>query len=407
MAVYSYKALTAKGKNVKGVVDADTVRAARQKLKSQGIFPTHIEESRVERGRNLALTSNRTRQPRVRSGQLSVFTRQLSTLVAAGMPLVESLKALGDQLDNPTLKEITSEIRDKVNEGGTLAASLEDYPKVFPKLYVNMVASGEASGSLDTVLERLADLLEQQVALQRKFISALTYPMLMLILCFGVILLLLAYVVPQITSIFEEQGASLPLPTEIVIFLSDIVLGYWYLIFGFLLLSFLLISSYWKSDKGKMNLSELMLRTPVLGNMQLKVATSRFARNLSSMLASGIELLQALAIVRNIVGNVVLKECIDSAITGVREGSGLAEELSKSGRFPRLLIHMTAIGEKTGQLEQMLDRAANSYESEVDAVVSGLTSILEPLLIVFLAFVVGGILASVMLPMLEMTSLAR
>jgi general secretion pathway protein F len=407
MAVYAYKAINKSGKPTKGVIDAENLRSARQKLKSDGIFPTELHESRTrESSFNLSGNINLNRPKRVTTSQLSVVTRQFATLVAAGMPLVESLKALGDQIDHTTLKEVIAEIRDKVNEGDNLANSLEQYPNIFPRLYVNMVASGEASGSLDLVLERLADLLESQAELQRKFVSALTYPVLMLLLCFGVILLLLGYVVPQITTIFENQGATLPLPTKIVIAASDFVKSYWWVLIGMLVAGVFGIKAYAKTPQGKQKLDRLFLRLPLLGPLRLKIATSRFSRNLGTMLASGIRLLGALGIVKNILGNVVLEEAVDSAIEGVREGGNLADELDKAHLFPSLLIHMIAIGERTGQLEQMLGRAASAYESEVDAVISGFTSVLEPLLIIFLAFVVGAILAAVMLPMLEMTSLA-
>jgi len=407
MAIYAYRALNQSGKSIKGVIDADNLSSARQKLKAQSIFPTDIEESRT-RERSLSLNGNiNLNSPkRVTTTQLAVVTRQFATLVSAGMPLVESLKALGEQIEHTTLKEVVAEIREKVNEGGTLASSLEDYPNIFPRLYTNMVASGEASGSLDTVLERLADLLESQAELQRKFISALTYPVLMLTLCFGVILLLLGYVVPQITTIFQSQGATLPVPTKIVIALSDFVKSYWWIIIGLLIAGVFSLRAYSKTVKGKNKIDRLLLKLPVLGNLRLKIATSRFAKNLSSMLSSGIRLLGALEIVKNILGNVVLENAVSDAIEGVREGGSLAQELKKSSLFPTLLVHMVAIGEKTGQLEQMLGRAANAYESEVDAVIAGFTSILEPLLIIFLAFIVGAILAAVMLPMLEMTSLA-
>ncbi|MCB0325675.1 MAG: type II secretion system inner membrane protein GspF [Bdellovibrionales bacterium] len=408
MAVFTYKAFNSRGRQVKGVIDAESARAARQKLKAQGIFPTDLQESaRTDVARSEAQGYSLRRTRRIGAGHLAVITRQLATLVAAGMPLVESLKALGEQIDQPTVREVIAEVRDKVNEGSTLAASMREYPAVFPKLYVNMVASGEASGSLDAVLSRLADLLEAQAELQRKVISALTYPILMLVLCFGVILLLLAYVVPQITSIFENQGAVLPLPTRIVIGLSEFVQGYWLLLVAAIIGGAIGLRSYSKTERGRKGIDGFLLRLPVLGNLRLKIATSRFARNLGMMLTSGIELLTALAIVKNIIGNVLLEEAVESAIEGVREGSSLAGELNKSELFPRLLIHMTAIGERTGQLENMLLRAANAFESEVDSVIAGFTSILEPVLIIVLALVVGAILASVMLPMLEMTSLAR
>ena len=408
MPVFVYKALDARGKNKSGLVDAENVRAARLKLRGQGIFPTALEEAAGKEERRAGLFGRNSGKRRsVRAGDISIATRQLATLVGAGMPLVESLRALGDQIDDRTLKQILSEVSEQVNEGSTLANALKDHPRVFPRLYVNMVASGEASGSLELVLGRLADLLESQAALRRKVGSALTYPILMLTLCFGVVILLLAYVVPQITAIFQERGAVLPTPTRAVIALSDFVRTFWPLLIAAGVGAVYGFRWYAGTLQGKKRLDGLLLKLPFIGRLALKVATSRLSRNLGTMLQSGIELLSALSIAKNIVGNSVLESAVDSAIAGVREGGSLADQLEKSHLFPRLLIHMVAIGEKTGQLESMLIRAADSYDSEVQAVISSLTSILEPVLILFLAVIVGAILAAVMLPMLEMTSLAN
>lgn len=408
MAVFVYKALNVKGRQVKGIVDAESARSARQKLKLQGMYPMQVLESQAPATKTVSLSSGLfTKTQRIRTAQLAVLTRQFATLVSAGMPLVESLRALADQIDHQGHKGVISDVADKVNEGSNLANALRDYPGVFPRLYTNMVASGEASGTLDLVLQRLSDLLETQAALRRKVVSALTYPVLMLVLCFCVIMLLLAYVVPQITTIFEDRHATLPVPTRIIIALSDFVKGYWPLIILVLVGGFLLLRYYARTTSGRRRIDALMLKLPLLGPLKLRLATSRLGRNLGMMLSSGIEMLTALSIAKNITGNILLEEAVDKAIEGVREGSGLASELNKSGLFPRLFIHMVAIGEKTGALEQMLLRSADNYESEVDSVISGLTSILEPLLIIFLAFVVGAILASVMLPMLELTSLTK
>ncbi|HQH26622.1 MAG TPA: type II secretion system F family protein, partial [Oligoflexia bacterium] len=310
----------------------------RIKLKQQGIFPIHIEETQVRQGpRSWNLSGLAGRTPRTSVGQLAVVTRQFATLLAAGMPLVDALKALADQIDQPGLKGVVAEVCDKVNEGSNLANAMRAYPGVFPRLYTNMVSSGEASGSLDMVLERLADLLEAQAALRRKIISALTYPILMLVLCCAVIMLLMAYVVPQITTIFQEQKAVLPLPTRVVISLSSFFQSYWYLIiiggFG----AFLGLRQYIQTKRGRHAYDSFALSLPVIGGLRLKIATSRLARNLGMMLASGIELLTALNIAKNIIGNVVLEEAIEKAADGVREGGSLALELNKSGKFPRLL----------------------------------------------------------------------
>ncbi len=406
MAVFEYTALNASGKKVKGVVDAESVRAARSKLKLQGVFPTSLEETKSKALGKSAKGASIFGERRVGAAQLGIATRQLATLVGAGMPLVESLKALGDQLDQPRLKAVIADIASRVNEGSTFADAVRAHPRVFPKLYPNMIASAEASGTLEIVLERLADLLESSAALRRQVFAALAYPMLMLVLCLGVVILLLTYVVPQITEIFEEHGGVLPTPTRIVIAMSDFIQAQW--LPCVLLVAFIIISlvRYYKTEAGRERIDGIKLKLPVFGALTTKAASARFSRTLGTMLSSGVELLTALTIVKNIIGNVVIEKAIADAREGVREGKNLADELDKSGVFPRLLVHMTAIGEKTGELESMLLRSARAYESEVNTVISALTAVLNPILILILAGIVGMILVSVLLPMLEMTSLA-
>ena len=405
MPVYEYQAYNASGKVIKGVIEADSPKGARLKLRQKNILPTALVESTAKEkasgwNKQIQFGGNK-----ISTSQLSISTRQLATLIGAGMPVVESLRALCEQLESTSLKRIFNDIGDKVNEGTSLANALKQHPKAFPRLYVNMVGSGEASGTLDMVLERLADLLEASAMLKRKVMSALTYPILMLVLCFVVVVLLLAYVVPQITAIFQDQKMVLPLPTQIVIALSDFTKQYWYLIFGGLVLAFYSFRAYARTQVGRKRLHTILLKLPLVGSLSLKAATARFSRNLGTMLSSGIEILQALAIAKNVVGNVVVEEAIEKAAEGVREGKSLAAELKKSGLFPPLVIHMSAVGEQTGALDKMLIRAAKNYESEIDAFITGLSSILEPILIIFLAIIVGVILASVMLPMLEMSSI--
>jgi len=405
MAVFEYKAINAKGKSIKGMVDADSIRNARNKLKSQGIFPTDITETREKAVLPTAMKL-RLSSGKISTAQLSIATRQLATLIAAGIPLVEALRALSDQLERQELRRVFSEVSDRVNEGTTLADSMRHYPKIFPRLYINMIAAGEASGSLDLVLDRLASLLESQADLRRKLLAASAYPTLMLLLCFAVVILLLAFVVPEITAIFEERKAVLPLPTRIVIALSGFAQSYWLFIIIAGIATAVAVHYYGQTTAGRKKLDQLKLRLPLYGPTLTKVSTSRFARTLATLLSSGVELLKALGIVKNIIGNVVFEEAIEQSSEGVKAGKNFAKELERSGVFPKMLIHMVAVGERTGQLEQMLDRAAHSYESEVDALVSGLTKILEPILILVMGGIVAMILASVMLPMLEMSSLA-
>ncbi|MCC6221767.1 MAG: type II secretion system inner membrane protein GspF [Deltaproteobacteria bacterium] len=406
MAVFEYTALSTKGRKLKGLVDADSAKTARLKLKAQGIFPTSL----LERQRQPLSV---TKQPlawllerKVSTAQLSIATRQLATLVSAGIPLVEAIKALKEQLEQPRLKTVFSEVCDRITEGSSFANALQNYPKVFPPLYANMVKSGEASGTLDLVMERLADLLEAQVQLHRKILSAIAYPVLMLLLCLGVVVLLLTYVVPQLTEIFEDRDAALPLPTQIVVVLSDFVRSYWWAILAMIVFGITAFKKYALTTKGRRQIDNFKLRSRIFGPFTKKIASAQFSRTLGTMLSSGVELITALTIVKNILGNVVIQQTLDGIILGVSEGKSLANQLDQTKVFPRLLVHMTAIGEKTGQLENMLIRAAQSYESEMNSIVTSLTAILNPILILFLALLVGFILIAVMLPMLEMTSLA-
>lgn len=409
MAIFSYQALDQKGSKKRGTIEADSLRTAKQRLKAQKLFPIDVKEEVISSAPTKSTSTfavPRKIKTRVSSTQLAVATRQLATLINAGMPVVESLRALGEQTDSENLRKIIADISDSVNEGSSLANALKKHSGVFPKLYINMVASGEASGTIDAVLNRLADLLENQNALRRKITSALTYPALMLGLCFLVIIFLLTYVVPQITQIFSRQGTILPAPTRFVIGLSDFLRDYYFVLVPLLIIAVLGFSRYKRTERGRFKIDSLKLKLPAVGPILLKVASARFAGSLGAMLTSGIDLIAALLIAKNVVGNTVLEEAVDRAAQGVKEGSSLSAELNKSQLFPRLLTRMIAIGEKTGTLDQLCLRAAASYEGEVNAVIAGLTALLEPLLIIFLAAVVGGILAAVMLPMLEMSSLA-
>lgn len=404
--LFSYEGLNDSGKDTKGSVDAESLRTAREKLRSQGIYPTKLNEiagKKVNQRYSIDLTSKK-----VSTMQLALATRQLATLLNSGMPLVDSLRALSEQMENPLLKQTITTIREKVNEGSTFHLSLENYPKIFPKLFIRMVRSGEASGTLDTVLERLSEILEGQAILKRKILSALTYPILMLLLCFGVVLLLLGFVVPQISKIFEDQKKALPLPTQIIVSMSNVVQSYWWLIiivFGIFAYGFY---RYKNSPKGRFQYDKFIINNFLFGSLALKLATSRFATNLGTMLTSGVELLTALSILKkDILGNVYLEEIVENATEGVEHGKSLSVMLAQQDRFPKMLVHMTAIGEQTGELDSMLLRVGKNYESEVDASIAGLTSLLEPILIVFLAVVVGGILLAVMLPMLEITSIGH
>ena len=407
MPVFEYTAINPSGKDVKGLVDAENLRAARQKLRAQGTFPTHIRES------NAATTTKKRDvkqffvSTKVSTRELASATRQLATLVTAGLPLVSALAALSDQTETSVLKRIIIDVREKVEEGEPLAKALGKFPKAFPSLYINMVSSGEASGQLDTVLTNLADYLEGQVKLGQRIRGALMYPVIMLVICSLVIMGLLVFLVPRIVEMFEKQGAVLPLPTRITIGISNFLIGYWFLIALFIAGAIAYVWWFYKQKVGREKIDRLLLHLPLFGSVYTKISTGRITRTLGTLLSSGVELLAALDITRNIVENVHFGRAIDDAKEGVREGRSLAKEFSKSGLFPPVVGHMIAVGEKSGELEAMLVRTGKTYEAEVESTLSGLTSLIEPLMLIGVGVIVFGIVISVLLPMADLISVVQ
>lgn len=406
MPVYAYRGLSPQGKNVTGIIDAESARAARSKLRRSGVFPTDLSETRPEPTRRESRSIGRWFE-RLRPQDLAIVTRQLSTLVSAGLPLVECLSALIDQVDRERLKRILSQIREQVNEGSSLADAMSRHPRIFSELYVNMVRAGEASGALDVVLLRLADYTESSARLRRKIGSALVYPSIMVTLGSGILFFLLTYVVPRITRIFVESKQVLPLPTRMLLGLSGF-LSQWGWVFAVVAVAVAFsLRSYARTPKGRYAYDRMTLSAPVFGKLFQKVAVARFSRTLSTLLRSGIGLLQSLDIVKNIVNNRVLLEAIESARDAIREGQSIAPPLSRSGFFPPLMIHMIAVGERSGQLEEMLARTADAYEGEVDTTLSTLTTALEPLIIVMMGAVVAFIVLSILLPIFQMSQLVH
>lgn len=402
MPIFEYTALSPQGKTVKGTVDSENVRAARQKLRSQGVFPTDIKEGKEVIAGESRDIKKYFRSERITRGELSVATRQLATLTNAGLPLVSALQALSDLTDGFTLKRIVIDVREKVQEGLSLAKALANFPKVFPQLYINMIAAGEASGTLDGVLNNLADYLEAQVELRRRINSALMYPIIMLIICTLVIVGLLVFVVPRIVEIFEKQNATLPWPTQLTIGISNFIIGYWFLIAALFVFGLIGLRFYYQDPRGREKIDRIVLKIPIYGAIYIKIVTSRVARTLGTLLASGVGLLEAIQITRAIVTNVHFSRNLEEAEEGVRQGRSLAKELSRAGLFPSLLSHMIAVGEKSGELEQMLVRAGDAYEKEVKSTLSGLTSLIEPLMIVVVGAIVLWIVISVLLPMVDL-----
>jgi general secretion pathway protein F len=409
MAVYEYKGLSASGGSVAGIVDADNAKSARAKLRKQGVFPTDVHEQKgASRGKglNFEVDLNQTFE-RITQKDIAAMTGQLSTLVGAGIPIVESLTALIDQVEKPKLEKVLRDIREKVNQGATLAEALREHGDVFPPLYVNMVGAGEHSGALETVLNRLTDYTESQVALRGKIVTALTYPALMGGVSGLIIIGLFVGVIPRIRRIFESMDAALPTITQIVIAISDFLLNYWLLLPFIFLAMALGFRSWVKTEKGRYSWHSFLLRVPILGAVNRKVAVSRFCRTLSTLLDSGVPILTAVGIVKTVVGNDVIAAAVAAAGVNISEGQSIAQPLKDSGQFPPLVTHMVNIGERTGELEPMLGKVADAYDQEVERTLESLTSILEPLMIVVMGGIVAIVALSILLPMLNMSAVVK
>ncbi len=411
MAAFEYRGFDRAGKPIQGIVDAENGKGARAKLRKQGHFPTEVWEQkagRATKGRGLSLEIDFSRVfSRVSLKDVSQMTSQLSTLVGANIPMVEALSALIEQTDHPVLHLVLVEIREKVNQGDTLADAMKGYPHIFSDLFVNMVRAGEQSGALDVVLRRLTEYTEAQVKLQAELRSALTYPVLMGGVSFLIVMGLFVGVIPRIKRIFDSMGAGLPLITRVILGLSDFLVGWWWLVLLLMGGVAFAVRRYVRSPAGRRWWHRAALRVPIFGGINRLVAVSRFCRTLSTLLTSGVPILTAVGIVKTVVGNDIISEAIEHAGRNIREGDSIATPLKASGQFPPLVTHMIAIGERTGELEPMLAKVADSYDQEVERTVGTLTSLLEPLLILTMGGVVVVVALSILLPMLSMTSIVR
>ena len=407
MAVYAYKGVNARGKSVKGVRDADSAKALRTVLKRDGVLATEIlEQSEAARKASRDIDFGRLFR-RVSPMDVAVATRQLSVLIRSGVPLVEALSALIEQLDQPELKAAFTDTRNQVNEGTNFADALKAHPKIFLTLYVNMVAAGEASGTLEEVLARLAEFLDEQTRLQSKVRGALAYPTVMAIVVVLILFLMMSVVVPKVTSIFENFNQTLPWYTSVLIWVSNVFSNYWWLL-GALIGGGVYWFRRWKATaEGRRKWDLFVLEMPLFGPLLIMVAVSRFARTLATLLASGVPVLTAMDITRNVLGNTELMRVVEEARASVSEGEGIAKPLRQAGRFPPIVTHMIAIGERTGQLEEMLVHVADAYDQQIEVRVGAMTSILEPLLIVVMGVVVGGIAFAILMPLLQLNEMIQ
>ena len=399
MPVYNYKAINDKGESVKGVISAESVKVASDKLRKGGVYLSSIKEAAGSRRSSISLPWTG-----VSTSELAVMTRQFSTLVSSGLPLETSLVALYEQTDDQKLKEILSQVRSRVSEGSSLHVALEEHRSVFSDLYVSMVRAGEASGTLDVVLGRLADFLEKQQELTSKVRGAMIYPAIMFIVGLGVLVFMMTFVIPKVADIFEASNKALPFVTVVLIGASDFLRENFALILVFMAVVFFFAHRYVKTPSGKKVYDRLSLRVPVLGKMSSKVMISRFTRTLSTLLSSGIPLLESVKVSESVLGNSLYVENIKDVRVKVAEGAAFGSSLGQTGIFPPLVVRMVSVGEEAGKIEDMLSKVADMYDTEVDGMLSTLTSLLEPVMILIMGVVMGFIVFAILLPVLNLTS---
>lgn len=398
MATFKYSARDANGRVVAGAIDADTEVMVIGKLQEMGFFVTSLEKAaqRADLGAGLR------RLRKVGMRELTVFARQFATMVNAGLSMVRTLSILEQQTESHKLRGIVGEVRKDVEEGMTLSDALGKHPETFNTLTVNMVRAGEIGGVLDDVLNRLAVFFEKDLSLRQKVRAALTYPAAIFIFAIGVIFFLVFFILPQFIGFFEGMDLVLPLPTRILIWFTKTLTGFWYVFLGFLLLGLYGMRMYTSTPAGRMNFDRFKLRVPVFGSLVRKVIISRFTRTLGTLITSGVPIMQALEVVARAVENKVVSQAIENVRSSIREGESIALPLQASGLFPPMVVQMTSVGEETGTLDNMLQKIADFYDAEVETTLTQLTSILEPLLIMFLGFVVGFIVLSFYMPLYQL-----
>ncbi len=423
MANFQYAALDSKGEQTTGSVSAASEAEAIQKLRTQGLYPTQITEegkgkagkagkAAAAKGKGKAKSSAKKGQVggRIKPKSLMIFTRQLATLIDSGLPLLRSLTVLGKQEPNPVLRATVSALADSVQGGSTFSESLAQHPRIFNKLYVNMVKAGELGGVLEIVLNRLAEYQEKAQKLKNKIVSAMVYPVIVMFIAVAILIFLMIFIVPKFKEMFTETDSELPTISKVVFGMSEFFLArpfvvpnvvFVFIVFG---IGIFLFNLWGRTKGGRKSIDTMKLKMPIFGDIQRKSAVSRFSRTLGTLVTSGVPILQALNITRDTAGNVVISSAIEKVHEAVKEGESIVTPLQASGVFPNMVISMVDVGEETGQLPEMLLKVADVYDDEVDNAVTALTSILEPIMIVILALVVGSVVFALFLPLIKMIS---
>ena len=397
MPTFKYTAKEITGKTVSGILEYSDKALLIDALRKKDLVIISIEETAKRKA-----TSSKGS---VKLEEIVIFSRQLATMVDSGIPLVQALDILCEQIEKPVFKNILAKIKDDIETGSSLSDALARHPAIFSTLYINMVRAGESSGALDDILDRLASYLEKSNTLQRKVKSSLVYPIVVITMAMLITLVMLLKVIPTFKGIFTMLGGELPLPTRILIFVSDTIRQmFLYLAAGITVVVFAL-KKYIKTAQGKENFDRMLLAVPVLGPLFRKLAVAKFTRTFATLVKSGVPILVSLEIVGKTAGNTVIEKAVEAVRNGIKEGENIADPLAKSGAFPPMVVRMIKAGEQTGELEKMLTKIADFYEDQVDAAVSGLTSLIEPLIIAFLGIVIGGIVIAMFLPIFKLTEI--
>jgi len=419
MPIFQYKAVGPKGETKTGVIDADTARDARQRLRKDNLLVSDIRETRggrrVRRSKSGEVQSagliSRIRDARAKRQTsmsakdldlVSSVTRQLGTMLASGIPLTEAIRAMIDQAGDRRTETMFREVRERINQGGSLADALEEHPRYFNDLFVNMIRAGEATGNVDIVLTRLADYLQYQRTLRRKVVGALTYPLMMIALGAVVVTILMSFVVPKITGMLMDTGQALPWATQLLMTISDIFQNWWWaMALGVAAVSFVFERVYQAGGDGRLWIDRTMLRLPAVGDVIMKQSVSRFSRTFSTLLQSGVPAVQSLEITAKVVQNRVISDATDHIRGRIMEGTDIATPLKATGAFPSIVGYMVSVGEQSGELEQMLDRISSAYDEEIEIATERMTAMMEPIMIIGLAIIVGFIVVAIVLPILQ------
>jgi len=397
MAIFAYSVKTADGKTTGGTLEADTKEKALEFLHSQGSIILSLSETKRKKGAS--------RHGSVKTDELVIFSRQLTTLIESSIPVVGAMDILVEQTTNPYFKNVLSAISRDLKGGTPFAAALAKHPKVFPEIYISMVEAAESSGSLPQILDRVSIYLEKSSALKKKIISSMIYPAIVLIMTLSMASFLLLKIVPTFRDLYGSLGATLPLPTQILIAVSEALKRFFLLVVGAIIFGYISLKKYIETPRGKKQYHTLMLKIPILGDIFLKVSIAKFSRTFATLVKSGVPITSTLEIVAKTSGNKLIEEAVISAKKSIQEGVPISKPMEDCGLFPPMVVKMVAVGERTGKLEFMLGKIAQFYEEQTDAMIAGLASIIEPLLIVFLGIVVGAIVIALFLPIIEISQI--